>query len=175
MREFEDLEASLDAAAAAALSLELDQEVRDFVEADHATWTIAQRLRVVCRESEPVELHLHGEHRVRGWVTEVGQDHVELSASATRVAIHAVVPLKSIVLALAVPSAAMHSTGVGVSIGSCLRQLQAQSPDVVALMVTGRSLSGKLVAVHRDHCDLSSASGPLALPYSAVSAWLAAG
>jgi hypothetical protein len=29
--------------------------------------------------------------------------------------------------------------------------------------------------VHRDHCDLTVASGRLAVPYSAVSGWLAAG
>jgi hypothetical protein len=176
MREFDDLEASLDAAAAAALSAELDHEVRDFVEADHATWTLAQRLRVMSRASEAVEFQLTGEHRIRGWVIDVGDDHVELAATNDRIATHAVVSLENVILATGMATAAARvEPPLGTSIGACLRHLQEQSPDVIALMAAGRSVAGVLLSVHRDHCDLAVASGRLAVPYSAVSGWLAAG
>jgi hypothetical protein len=173
MREFDDLEASLDATAAAALSAELDHEVREFVEADHATWTLAQRLREMCRATQAVEFHLMGEHRVRGWVIEVGEEHVELAATNERIATHAVVSLRNVLLVTGIASTVARVDSRGVSIGSCLRGLQEQSPDVMCLMATGRSVAGTLLSVHRDHCDLTSGAGSLAMPYSTVSAWLA--
>jgi hypothetical protein len=166
------IEAELDAVAASTLAWELEEQVREHVLADHATWTLADRLRSL--SDDRVQFHLAGGHRVAGCVAEVGESHVELHARQGQLAVHAIVMLAGVELVeglhVNVPPGAMPR--VTSTIGRCLRSLQAEGLDVTALLRSGRTLRGSLLHVHRDHAALRLESGVVAVAFGALSGWL---
>jgi hypothetical protein len=192
-RGVSDIEAMLDARAAAIDAQDLDDEVSAYIAAEHASWTLADRVGAYVNANvnanarsigvdarSRVDMHLVGGHQVAGWVRDADEVHVTLATRPDSTTVHAVVHLHSVMWfhGLGRPRgqrASAAETRSRAGLGRSLRDLQESDTGVTCLTGDGRAISGLLAGVHRDHCDLHTLERDIVLPYRAVAAWMVTG
>ena len=146
---FADLEAQLAAHQEAAR----DGEVAELTRAEHASITLADRLRAVMGGS--VTLELHDGETIQGTLRRVAASWLLLEGRGASGRTEHLVPLASICAVTglsrhAVPSVTRTD---GLGLGTVLRELQRDRARVV-VRTSGGHAAGRLARVGQDHLDL---------------------
>lgn len=165
------LEAELDALAEAVLATDRDAEVADYIAVDRATWRLAARINGSC--GRWIDVQCAGGHHIAGRVDDVGDAHAQLVGRRSDIPI--VLMLHSIHTVCGLASSSMPMGEHPRLLGSILREWKADGVPVTAALVSGSSVNGVIAHVHKDHVDLTTASGDVTIAHAAIAALIPLG
>lgn len=159
----------LDAQAWAAENRARDAQVAEQVDADRATWTLADRLRA-SRRGRPLRAHLVGGHIVGGVPETIGEDWLFLALPTG--AVHALVSLDAIASLTGLPDAVRPGPADPLARpGIQVRAWREDGAAVTLLLRDGQTLTTHVRHVQSDHLDVSTPEGAV-IPLAAVAAIL---
>ncbi|PFG44022.1 hypothetical protein ATJ88_2739 [Isoptericola jiangsuensis] len=151
---FADLEAQLDAAAAA----ERDGTVAELTRAEQASVPLADRLRAAL--GRPVRVELRDGDVVDGRLAHVADAWFQVDARTSPHGVQHLVPTSAVASLAGIGPQARPSTSRtdGLGLGTALRALQRDRARVLVRTTAG-TLVGRIDRVGQDHLDLTTADG----------------
>lgn len=152
---FADLEGEL----AGEEARDLDDEVRDRARREHGRLALADRL--AAQHGREITVHTQGAGAVRGRLTDASKDW--LLVGDTLVPRTAILAVDGLGPAAAEPDAAPKAP---LPVGYALRALAREHHEVRATLLDGRTVTGGIDRVGRDHVDI----GGTAVPHRAIAA-----
>ncbi|HVF05941.1 MAG TPA: hypothetical protein VNA20_13950 [Frankiaceae bacterium] len=150
---FADLEGELEGEEAR----DLDDEVSDRTRREHGRLALADRL--AAQHGRELAVHTSGAGTVRGPLTDSSKDW--LLVGETLIPRTAILAIDGLGPAATEPDAAPKSR---LPVGYAVRALGRDHPAVIATLLDGRTVTGGVGRVGRDHVDV----GGQALPFRAI-------